>query len=394
MIRRALEETNWDLLACALPSNVLLVSGYWPAAGFSMAVATRAGEILLVVPEDEEEEAENSWADEVATYCAVPLDRVSTAEEPVFDTFAQLRVNRGISANRIGFEQAESSERPSFTPYLSRASAARILRRNFPTATLAPADELLAQMRSVKTSPEIGHIRIACNIARQVFHQASGNLRDDVTEAQTAGAFRGALLSCLSEHSVRRCDGFVYCMSGPNSARAFGPYSRSRNRTITTGDLVIVRCHSFADGYWADITRTYHLGEVEGLKRKLFEAVLGARDTVVAAVRPGVRAADIDQLARGHMASHGLSEAFKHPAGHGIGFAALDYTARPRLHPRSDDVIEAGMVLKIEPGVYVEGVGGVRHSDMLAVTDTGAEILTPFQWRIEELTLSARQEEE
>ena len=57
-------------------------------------------------------------------------------------------------------------------------------------------------------------------------------------------------------------------------------------------------------------------------------------------------------------------------------------------------MIEAGMVLKIEPGVYVEGVGGVRHSDMLAVTDTGAEILTPFQWRIEELTLSARQEEE
>ena len=89
MIRRALDQTNWDLLACSMPSNVLLLSGYWPAAGYSLALATRDGQIILIVPEDEDELAERSWADEVATYCPAPLDRLMTAEEPVFEVFAK-----------------------------------------------------------------------------------------------------------------------------------------------------------------------------------------------------------------------------------------------------------------------------------------------------------------
>jgi len=145
LIRSGLEKTNWDLLACSMPSNVLLLTGYWPAAGYSMAVATREGRILLIVPEDEDEFAEYSWADDVRTYCPAPLDRLLTAEEPVFEAFADLKADVGMIADRIGFEQAEAFEPPAYAPYLFRASAARILRRAFPSATLAPADELLAE---------------------------------------------------------------------------------------------------------------------------------------------------------------------------------------------------------------------------------------------------------
>ena len=120
----------------------------------------------------------------------------------------------------------------------------------------------------------------------------------------------------------------------------------------------------------------------------MFEAVFAARDAVLAAIRPGIRAADLDRMARSVFESHDLGTAFKHPTGHGAGFGALDHTARPRLHPKSDDVLEAGMILKLEPGAYLEEHGGVRKSDMVAVTEDGAELLTPFHWNLTEVTLN------
>src|SRR5436309_2454145 len=110
LIRRALEDTNWELIACSMPSNVLLLTGYWPAAGYSMAIATRDGGILLIVPEDEEDVAGESWADEIATYSPIALDRLVTTEEPVFEAFSRLKGQLGITADRVGFEQVESFE--------------------------------------------------------------------------------------------------------------------------------------------------------------------------------------------------------------------------------------------------------------------------------------------
>jgi Xaa-Pro aminopeptidase len=388
-IRSVLEQTNWDLLACSLPSNVLLLSGYWPAVGHSLVLATRDGHIVLIVPEDEDEMAEHSWADEIATYCPAPLDRVVTAEEPLFEVFTELRRQLGINADRIGVEQAEAFEPASYAPNLFRGSAARLLRRAFPSATLAPADELLAQMRMIKTVAEVEHIRTACGIAKQAFLHGSLQLRGGLTEPQAAAAFRIRLSSCLADYEhVNRCDGFVYCMSGPNSATAYAAYPRSRARTIRNGDLVVVRCHCYADGYWADVTRTYHLGILQGRKQQMYDAVLAARDAVLAAIRPGTRAAELHEIARNVFRSQGLDEALKHPTGHGAGFGALDYTARPRLHPKSDDVLQTGMILKLEPGAYIDGEGGVRKSDMVAVTDDGAELLTPFQWKLTEVILN------
>jgi Xaa-Pro aminopeptidase len=389
LICQALDHTNWDLLVCAMPSNVLLLSGYWPAVGYSVALATRDGRIGLVVPEDEDDLAEQSWVDEVATYGPAPLDRLMTVEESVFEAFSKLKRGLAIAADRIGFEQVDAFDPASYAPHVLRGGAVRLLRRTFPSATLAPADELLAEMRTIKTPAELEHIRRACQIAAQAFQKGSRLLEAGMTEAEAAAACRISLSSCLGNFDpVRRCDGFVHCMSGVNSEKAFGPYSRSRSRKLELGDLVILRCHSYADGYWADITRTYHIGPMDERRQRAFGAVFEARDAALAAMRPGARAADVDRAARDVMESHGFGAAFKHSAGHGAGFAAADHAARPRLHPKSDDVLQPGMVLKLEPGFYLENYGGVRKADMIAITENGAEVLTPFHWALADLQLN------
>jgi Xaa-Pro aminopeptidase len=375
-------------MACSMPSNVLLLTGYWPAAGYALATATRDGQIFLVVPEDEDDIAEHSWADEVVTYCPSPLDRLTSAEEPIFDAFLGLRARLGLLADRIGFEQAEAFEPAAYVPNLFRGSAVRILRRAFPSATLAPADELLAELRTIKTPAEIEHVHRACRIAAHAFAKGVQALGPGISEAEAAAAFRVGLCSCLSDHpDVRRCDGFTYCMSGPNSALASGPYSRSRARRIREGDLAVVRCHCYADGYWAEIARTYHIGQMDVGKERLFQAVFDARQAVLEALRPGVRAGALDEEARAAVASHGLAGLIKHPTGHGAGFGALDHTARPRIHPKSDDVIQAGMILKLDTGLYSDEYGGVRNADMVAVTDGGPQLLTDFQRDLRELVI-------
>ena len=389
LIRHALEQTNWDLLVCAMPANVLLLSGYWPAVGYSVALATRDGRLGLLVPEDEDDLAEQqSWVDDVITYAPAPIDHLTTAEESVYEAFVRLKHELGIEADRIGFEQTDAFEPAAYAPQMLRASAARLLRRAFPSATLAPADELLAEMRSVKTPAEIEHIRTACRIAEQAFDKGVQLLRPGITEMEVAAAFRASLSSCLRgfDH-VKRCDGFMQCMSGVNSSKAFGPYPRSRSRTIEPGDLVILRCLCYANGYWADIARTYQLGPLDETKQRLFGTVLSARDEALRAMRPGVRAAEIDGVARRMLDSCGYGPVFKHSAGYGAGFGATDYGARPRLHPLSDDVLQTGMIVKLEPGVYLENFGGIRKADMVAITDSGAEVLTRFHWGVEELAL-------
>jgi Xaa-Pro aminopeptidase/Xaa-Pro dipeptidase len=116
--------------------------------------------------------------------------------------------------------------------------------------------------------------------------------------------------------------------------------------------------------------------------------VLEAGRAAFAAVGPGVEARVVDQAARQVLDARGFGKQFRHATGHAVGFSAINHNARPRIHPRSDDILRPGMVFNIEPAVYIEGWGGLRHCNMVAVTTTGAELLTPFQQKREDLELA------
>jgi Xaa-Pro aminopeptidase len=147
----------------------------------------------------------------------------------------------------------------------------------------------------------------------------------------------------------------------------------------------MIHCNSFVNGLWTDITRTYHPTPNDDDALRLYQAVLAARRAALDVIAPGVRGREVDRAAREVIGRYGFGPHFRHGTGHGVGFAAIDHQARPRLHPASDDVLEAGMVFNLEPAIYLEGRGGLRHCDLVAVHRDGAELLTPFQARLEDL---------
>jgi Xaa-Pro aminopeptidase len=380
-IQDSLREHNLDALVCALPAYVLMISGYWPVVGTSLAVASAAGEIALVVPEDEEGLAQTGGADRIITYQPVTLAemrRVSKAAVgPLHTAIAEL----GLERAAIGFEWGEASEPASYASmHLFGGSINDVLSSAAPAAMLRAADDVIAQLAAVKTAYEVERIRRACHIAGYAFDTGVERVIAGSSEAEVAAAFAVPLSTAgLRYEGVERADGFVFCMSGPNSAKAFGAYARTRTRSLETGDLVLVHCNSYADGYWTDITRTYHLGETGERVEAMYSAVFAARHAALMAIRPGVKASEVDAVARDVLRDHGFAKECKHGIGHGVGFAAISANAIPRIHPACEDSLETGMVFNIEPAIYIDGFGGLRHCDMVAVTPAGAEVLTDFQ---------------
>ena len=387
-IRRGLQRVQLDAILCTLPDDVLLLSGYWPVIGDSIAIATSEGRICLMVPEDEQELARAGWADEIRTFRPGRLDKLESTGHAAFEALRECAQAVGITHARIGYEHGTATEPACYVAmHLYGASIVQLLVEALPSAALVGADTLLAVWAMLKTPYEVERIRTACALAEQAFAWGAPRLYPGMSEIEAAALFRGRLGQGTGRNGVVRADGFAFCMSGPNSAKAAGAYALSRSRKIQPGDLALIHCNSYADGYWTDVTRTYTLGAPDLRREQIYRAIFEARSAALAAIGPGVRASAVDHAARSILGAHGFDKEFKHSTGHGVGFAAIAHNARPRLHPLSEELLQEGMVFNLEPAVYIEGWGGVRHCDMVTVTSTGAEVLTPFQGRMDDLIL-------
>jgi Xaa-Pro aminopeptidase len=385
-ISESLHEADLDALVCSLPANVLLLTGYWPVIGSSIAIATRESAFAVITPEDECDLADGGWA-VVRPFKPADLHTVSAITERAREPLRELTGKLGLTG-RIGYESAQSEPASYAGMTIYGAAMPQLLADVFPNAQLTPADNVLSKLRSVKTARELECIRRSCRVAAEAFDRAASQLRPGMKETEVAALFQ-SLLAIAGTTNNERAGGFVYCMSGSNSAEAYAAYARTRSRVIKEGDLVLVHCNSYVDGYWTDITRTYCIGRADSRSREMREAVMSARSKALEAIHPGVMAREVDRAAREQLDSRGFGSEFKHSTGHGVGFVAIDHTAQPRLHPASPDRLEAGMIFNVEPAIYIEGYGGLRHCDMVVVNHSGAELLTDFQVREEELQLAA-----
>jgi Xaa-Pro dipeptidase len=387
-IVQALDRSGLDGLVCSLPTNVLLLSGYWPVVGTAIAIASREGKIGLVVPADELELAERGWAHEIHLFESGSLQSMHRAADGVRRPLIEALRGLGLDRGTLGLEIGPGFEPSSYAAmHFYGMSIRELLWESAALGSTVPADSLLARLRSCPTAAELERIRIACQIAERAFRSGAESVEVGQREYSVAAGFRRPLYDLGDESRVGRADGYAFCMSGPNSAHAHGAYARSRGRPVEAGDFLLLHCNSCADGYWTDITRTYCLGEPSDRQVQMYQAVLAAREAAFAAIAPGVVASDVDGAARQEIEERGFGAGFKHPTGHGVGFAAIDHDAIPRIHPRSSDRLEPGMVFNVEPAIYLEGIGGLRHCDMVAVTEDGMELLTPFHPTLDELAL-------
>lgn len=247
-----------------------------------------------------------------------------------------------------------------------RLLEARLLQRYAPGAELIPVDDWLADLRMVKEPGELAALRRAVAVAEAAFCAWLPALRPGLTEKEAAARLMAELLTRGAEALAFE----PLVMGGPNGAL---PHAVPGERPFAPGDWVVVDWGAVVNGYHSDLTRMVVFGEPAGELARLHRIVLAANTAGRAAVRPGVTAGAVDAAARAVIQAAGYGPQFTHRTGHGLG---LEIHEPPYLVAGSALQLAPGMTFTVEPGIYVEGVGGIRLEDDVVVTPAGAETLT------------------
>lgn len=232
-----------------------------------------------------------------------------------------------------------------------------------------PAVNLVEVLRESKDAAEIARIREAVQIAEQALDRTLPQVRVGMTELAVAG---------ILEHELRTAgsEGFPFETIIAAGARAALPHARASAQPIARGDLLLFDFGAISGGYCSDITRTFVVGGApDARQQEIHDVVREANGSASAGLRAGMRGRDADALARQYIERRGYGEAFGHSLGHGIG---LEIHEAPRLAKTAESPLPPGAVVTVEPGVYLEGWGGVRIEDDVVVTSAGPEVLTTF----------------
>ncbi len=234
---------------------------------------------------------------------------------------------------------------------------------------VVPTSRQVEALREVKDEGEIDRMARAAAIADAALAEVLPLLPSGVTEAEFALALDTAMRRNGAESTAFE----TIVAAGPNSAK---PHHRPTGRNVGHGESVVVDFGATFEGYRSDMTRTFFVGgEPEGELARVFEVVRDSQARGVAAVAPGVGCKEVDEVCRKVIAEAGWAERFEHGTGHGVG---LDIHEAPTVSPLGTATLGAGMVVTVEPGIYLPGTGGVRIEDTLAVTETGSRALTNF----------------
>lgn len=378
-LAEALVGAGLDALICASPTQVLLLSGYWPVMGASVAVFARDGEVRVIVPEDEMELASKTSAAKLVPYKPARLDALITPIEALADPLGSTLREMNLTHATVGADSREEMQPSTYAASLRfNCALIDLVSGVAPQVKLADSKDLVERQKAAKTPIELELIRQSVRISASGFERAPACIQAGMRENDVAAALQQGFETSDRAKATHRFYGYFYCMSGPNSAEASGAFARTRQRTILDGDLVLLHANTCADGYWTDITRTFVVGEANEKQRAMRAAIDDALIAARRAIKPGALGRDVDAAARSVMERHGMGIAFRHSTGHGVGFAAANPNGLPRIHPQSPDVLEEGMTFNVEPAAYFDRFGGMRHCDVVAVSSAGVDVLTEF----------------
>lgn len=256
---------------------------------------------------------------------------------------------------RIGFEAAHTSVR-----------AFRKISAALNEVELVELGPVFDDIRTCKDSLEIDLLAAVAKLASQSLTAILPLIQPGVRESEIA-------LELEFEMRRRGADGRAFDFIVASGVRGAMPHGRASDKVIQSGELVTIDFGALKDAYHSDETVTVACGEPGARAREIHAIVREAHDLAIQRVRPGIFCKDLDAVARDHIREHGYGDYFGHGLGHGVG---LEIHEQPTLSPRSEAVLEEGMVVTIEPGIYIPGFGGVRIEDTLVVTAEGYRVLT------------------
>ena len=254
--------------------------------------------------------------------------------------------------------------------HLSLAEGVRLRKMLKPAAIRArQAPPLVERQRMVKDEEEVARLRQAALLGSTLFDTALKAIRPGVSEAEVAAEM---------EYAARRAgaEGMAFETIVAAGERSALPHGRASKAAIPARGFVVCDFGVILAGYCSDMTRTVYLGCPSAGERDSYEAVRQAQQAAIEAVRPGRSVGEVDRAARNVLNKKGLARYFTHSTGHGVG---LEIHEAPRVARGQSEILQPGMVITIEPGVYLPGRGGVRIEDSVVVTEQGCEVLVPVR---------------
>ncbi|MCY3019909.1 MAG: Xaa-Pro peptidase family protein [Planctomycetota bacterium] len=262
---------------------------------------------------------------------------------------------RKLRLRKLGFEAGDM-----------RVADLRNLRKAARGVRLKPQNGLVGELRLCKSPWEVRQIEKALRIQERAFEELCRSLEDGIREREAAAWLRYLMVKGGADDQAFES---MFQVGSHSSL----PHGRPTGRRFRGSAVILVDWGSKFAGYHSDLTRTFFLGTISPRLRKIHQTVLEAQRQAIARVEPGVALAEVDAAAREVISKAGYGKAFGHSTGHGLG---LDIHEAPSLSARSKGVLRPGMVVTVEPGVYLPGLGGVRIEDDVLVTPNGHRVLS------------------
>ena len=339
-ISRVLSEKGIDALVITKLPNVRYLSGFSGSAGF-LFISSKSSYFV----------SDFRYKIQASLEIRKPF-KVKIGTQGSFDFINELVSKYGLK--KIGFESGAMV----YSQY-------QLLKKILKGVTLVPVDGLIEQFTSVKTDEEIDHINSAVKFTDKVFSKILEVIKPGVREIEIA-----AELTYMQRKEGASGNSFEPIVaSGPNGAF---PHAQPTDRKIKSGDLITLDFGCVYKGFCSDMTRTIGVGKLSAESKKIYETVLTAQLLATDAVKEGEKAVAVDSVARNYIRDNGYGDYFGHGLGHGLG---IEVHEGPRLNQLSKSILKTNNVVTIEPGIYVEGIGGVRIEDDVLVTKDGCRIL-------------------
>lgn len=345
-----LDEYNVDALLVTDEVNIRYIIG--ATIDYSLVYVLKEGKIGAISPLLEFERANrDTWADEVYAYSSNESGEYIIKAANFFEAFRKL--NGSLKNIAIPF---------------SKISHFNFMRMNsfLKDIEIIDADDLLLKSRIIKSSMEIRHLRKGAEIVDKGVWKGIESIKENMSEKRVA-----YISECyMKEVGADKVYDYLIVASGERSAL---PHGRASDKIIMRNEGVTLDFVASYNGYYGDETRTVFLGNPNSELKKIYEIVLTAQGEAIEHVEEGLSAKDIDHIARDVIEKAGYGKYYIHSTGHGLG---LEVHEKPTISMKDETILKKGMVITVEPGIYIPGLGGVRIEDDILITSGGHEVLT------------------